>query len=109
MSRNQPYIEQALIKVMDVKGAEFFQFEIFELDVRSDINLLSKHIVAKKMTHEDTTTQDEMASKMSDRSNGQFLWLRLLQNSLRNGLNKEELRNAVEKTPADLSSPYTQN
>ncbi|EHK20671.1 uncharacterized protein TRIVIDRAFT_153972, partial [Trichoderma virens Gv29-8] len=106
MSRHESRIHRAL---MEAKNAGLYQYEVRESDVRSDIEALSKHIVAKKLSDEETSIQADMAKKMSDRSKGQFLWLRLQEDSLIRGLSQVQLQNAVDETPADLSSLYARS
>ncbi|PNP40967.1 hypothetical protein TGAMA5MH_06833 [Trichoderma gamsii] len=86
----------------EVTCASFSEHEVKEFDVRSDIEKLSKAIVAEKLRDKDETIQAEMAKKMSDRSTGQFLWLRLQRDSLSEGVSRQELQKAIEEMPTTI-------
>lgn len=101
MSRPENGIREAL-KV--VKSANFSEHALCEDDVRSDIEALSKAIVTKKLEDKDITIQAKMTKMMSDRSQGQFIWLRVQNDSLPEALSQEQLQAAIEEIPAGLSS-----
>jgi serine/threonine-protein phosphatase 6 regulatory ankyrin repeat subunit B len=106
MSRPENSIRQAL---KEVKSAKFSEHGVRKDDVRSDIEALSKVIVAEKLRDQGEAIQVEMTKKMSDQSKGQFLWLRLQQDSLSEGLSQKELQDAIDKMPADLPVLYSRN
>lgn len=103
MNPNESYIHQTL---MEVGNTISFQCKVSEKDVRSE---RSKGIVAKKLSGEETTTRAEMGKKMSGRSKGQFFWPRLRKDFLRKRLNKAQLWDAVETTPAGFSCLYARS
>ncbi|KAL7919928.1 hypothetical protein ACQKWADRAFT_329278 [Trichoderma austrokoningii] len=96
-SLSSPKIRQVL---MELNSAEFSEHEVCAADIRSDIEALSKVIVAEKLLRDtDENIQTEMAIQMSDRSNSQFSWLKLQQDCLPEGLNQEQLQYAWRTTP----------
>ncbi|PTB77034.1 hypothetical protein M440DRAFT_1355392, partial [Trichoderma longibrachiatum ATCC 18648] len=105
-SRNEPRIHRAILKA---KHTTLFQYEVCENDVRSDIDTLSRHIVSEKLSDREESFQIVMIKRMSDQSKGQFLWLRLQEDSLSGGLNQAQLEEAIDRTPADLSCLYGRN
>lgn len=106
ISRKEDSIHEALAYV---KYAQFFEYEVSEKDVRSDIDALSKYIVQKKMPSQTKSTRTLVARMMSDRCGGRFLWLKLQDMSLRRSENPLQPHNAVEATTGDISKFYDRN
>ncbi|KAK1838213.1 hypothetical protein CCHR01_19161, partial [Colletotrichum chrysophilum] len=104
VSRNEPDIR-------DVIGdaSTYLQLEMSTEDVRSDTLQYSRSIVDRKLQKKDDTTKTDIAQRMADRSNGQFLWLKLHEDSLRSWKNKTQLEDAIDKTPPGLEHAYERN
>ena len=85
---------------------QFYECKISEGDIRSDITLYSQSIVDRKLANKDDQVKAHISEQMAKRCSGQFLWLRLQENSLRKGLNKAQLQRSIEDTPMGLDSLY---
>ncbi|CAI0650287.1 unnamed protein product, partial [Colletotrichum noveboracense] len=104
VSRNEPDIR-------DVLGdtSTCVRLEMSTEDVRSDTMQYSRSIVDRKLHKKDDATKTDIAQRMADRSNGQFLWLKLHEDSLRSWKNKKQLEDAIDKTPPGLEHAYERN
>lgn len=104
VSRDEPEIRRAL---SDVTG--FLELKISPQDVRHDVLLFSRSIVDRKLSKKDEITKSDISLKMADRCNGQFIWVKMQEGSLRNWKNKKQLEDAIDKTPALLEHLYERN
>ncbi|KAJ5004502.1 hypothetical protein K4K57_012225 [Colletotrichum sp. SAR 10_99] len=104
VSRNEPDIR-------DVLGdtSICILLEMSTEDVRSDTVQYSRSIVDRKLHKKNDATKTDIAQRMADRSNGQFLWLKLHEGSLRSWKNKKQLEDAIDKTPPGLEHAYERN
>lgn len=75
-------------------------------DVKDDIDLVSQSIVARKLPKQGHSLRQELATKMAERCDGQFLWLKLQQGLLRDSKSAKALRGIVEAMPQRLHSIY---
>ncbi|SPJ91045.1 related to ankyrin [Fusarium torulosum] len=106
VSRDEPEIRQALIKDAPESFAEY---KIMPEDVRSDTAVFSRDIVNRKLPNKTDDVRSTLSETMTDRCQGQFLWLRLQEDSLRAGMNKKQLQHAIEDTPTGLNDLYDHN
>ncbi|KAH7144327.1 ankyrin-1, partial [Dactylonectria estremocensis] len=104
VSRDEPELRRALTRV---RG--FLELKISSQDVQHDVLLFSRSIVDRKLPKKDEVTKTEVSLKMADRSEGQFIWVRMQENSLRSWKNKRQLEDAIDKAPAQLESVYERN
>ncbi|KAK1656687.1 hypothetical protein BDP55DRAFT_515338, partial [Colletotrichum godetiae] len=104
VSRNEPEIRDV---IGDARTC--LQLEISTEDVLSDTVQYSRSIVDRRLHKKDEATKDDIAQRMADRSNGQFLWLKLHEDSLRSWKNKKQLEIAIDKTPPGLEHAYERN
>lgn len=79
--------------------------EMFSLTWRC----FSRSIVDRKLPKKDEATKDGISQRMANRCNGQFLWLKLHEDSLRSWKNKKQVEDAIDKTPPKLESAYERN
>lgn len=47
-----------------------------------------------------------LSKAMTDECEGQFLWLKMQEKSLRKGINKKQLQHTIKETPAGLDQLY---
>ncbi|KAJ4223242.1 hypothetical protein NW757_014380 [Fusarium falciforme] len=78
-------------------------------DVRSDTAAYSRDIVNRKLPNKNDDVQSTLSEAMTDRCQGQFLWLKMQEESLRRGMNKKQLQHAIEDTPTGLDHLYDHN
>ncbi|KAM0637070.1 hypothetical protein ACHAQF_009104 [Verticillium nonalfalfae] len=78
-------------------------------DVQPDITAYSRDIVDRKLSNKNLVLRSSLSEAMATRCEGQFLWLRLQGESLRRGMSKRQLEEAVEETPTELDRVYDHN
>ena len=85
------------------------EIKISPSDVDADIQLFSTDIVNRRLAKKDETVQNDIIQKMAHRCNGQFLWVRMQESTLKNWKNRQQLEDAIEETPPGLESLYDRN
>ena len=80
VSRDEPEIRQALIK----DAPECFpEYKIMPKEVRSDTAVFARDIVNRKLANKTDDVRSILSESMTDRCQGQFLWLKIQEDSLR--------------------------
>ncbi|KAH8656462.1 prion-inhibition and propagation-domain-containing protein [Ilyonectria robusta] len=64
------------------------------------------HIVDRKLPNKSDDVRSTLSKAMSDQCEGQFLWLKMQEKSLSRGMNKKQLQDTIEETPAGLDQLY---
>lgn len=105
VSRDEPEIRDAL----DETASGFTEYKIGPDDVRSDTATFSQFIVDKRLSNKSDDIRTTISEAMTDRCEGQFLWIRMQEQSLRKGMSKKRLHEAVENTPPGLDRLYDHN
>ncbi|RBA10433.1 hypothetical protein FPRO05_05022 [Fusarium proliferatum] len=100
-SRFDAIIQQSL---SDFTG--YSEYTIIPDDVRPDLMAYSSELVKVKLPNKDELTRASIAQKMTDRSEGQFQWVRLQEGSLRKGRSRKQLEREIDATPSGLDSLY---
>ncbi|RYC78295.1 hypothetical protein BFJ63_vAg18831, partial [Fusarium oxysporum f. sp. narcissi] len=106
VSRDELEIRHALI---EDAPESFTEYKIIPEDVRSDTAALSQDIVNRKLPNKTDDVRSTLSETMTDRCQGQFLWLKFQEDSLRAGMNKKQLQHAIEDTPTRLNDLYHRN
>ncbi|XEV07499.1 hypothetical protein FSHL1_012786 [Fusarium sambucinum] len=99
VSRDEPHIRHAL-------ASHFIEYTISSNDVRADTMSVSQEIVDRKLNKKTDDFRNSLSETMATRCEGQFLWLRLQEESLRNGMNMKKLKSVVESTPPGIGALY---
>lgn len=105
VSRDEPQIRYAFHEA----HGSFFEYKISPDDVRSDTAVYSQEIVNRKLSNKSDLVRSDLSSVMTDRCEGQFLWLKIQEESLRRGMSQKQLRNVVGRTPTGLEAVYARN
>ncbi|KLP05969.1 Uncharacterized protein LW94_10021 [Fusarium fujikuroi] len=106
VSRDEPEIRHAL---MGDAPKRFAECKIMPEDVRSDTAVFARDIVNRKLPNKSDDVRSILCESMTDRCEGQFLWLKIQEDSLRAGMNKKQLQHAIEDTPTRLNDLYDYN
>ncbi|RKL08561.1 hypothetical protein BFJ70_g16793 [Fusarium oxysporum] len=106
VSRDEPEIRRALIN--DARES-FAEYRIVPEDVRSDTAAYSQSIVDRKLPNKSDDIRSTLSEAMTNQCQGQFLWLKMQEESLRRGMNKKQLQSAIENTPTGLDHLYDRN
>ncbi|OHE93130.1 hypothetical protein CORC01_11542 [Colletotrichum orchidophilum] len=85
------------------------ELKIVSEDVQSDVARYSRSIVDKKLPKKDSATREDVSQMLADRSTGQFLWVKLHEESLRSWKNKKQLVDAINEIPPGLDHVYERN
>ncbi|KAH8669300.1 ankyrin-1, partial [Ilyonectria robusta] len=103
VSRAEPEIRTALT---DDTPESFAEYEIAPDDVRSDTAAYSRDIVDRQLPNKSDDVRSALSEAMTDQCEGQFLWLKMQEKSLRKGMNKKQLQHTIEETPTGLDQLY---
>ncbi|KAJ4042661.1 hypothetical protein NW763_011479 [Fusarium oxysporum] len=106
VSRDEPEIRDAL----EENAAQFLtEYRILAEDVRSDTVAFSQSMVDRKLSNKSDDIRAAISEAMAERCQGQFLWIKMQEESLRKGMSKKRLHEVVEKTPSGLARLYDHN
>ncbi|OHW90752.1 ankyrin repeat domain-containing protein 52 [Colletotrichum incanum] len=103
VSRDEHKIRNALVE-NDLEG--FIEHKISPNDVRQDTTAVSREIVNRKLSNKGDDVRSTLSEAMTSRCDGQFLWLKMQEESLRKGMNQKQLQQAVNDSPTGLDRLY---
>ncbi|KAK4077988.1 hypothetical protein Purlil1_12186 [Purpureocillium lilacinum] len=106
VSRDEPQIRHALMN--DTRQGSI-EYKITPEDVRCDTTIYSQSIVDKKLSGQSDDVRATLSQTMSDRCHGQFLWLRMQDESLKSWMNEKQLHKAITNAPVRLDDLYNRN
>ncbi|RSL79332.1 hypothetical protein CEP52_017536, partial [Fusarium oligoseptatum] len=106
VSRDEPEIRHALI---DDARESFAEYKIRPEDVRSDTAAYSRSIVSRTLPNKSDDVRSTLSVAMTNRCQGQFLWLKMQEKSLGGWMNKKQLQRAIANTPTGLDNLYDDN
>ncbi|KAL8301067.1 hypothetical protein RB593_000054 [Gaeumannomyces tritici] len=78
-------------------------------DVRLDAKVFSQDIARKKLAKRSEEQQAELADKMLAKSDGMFLWMKMLEGDLAKANNTKKVFRAVEQAPIGIQDLYVRN
>jgi ankyrin repeat protein len=104
VSRDEPEIREAL-----EENVFFSEYRIGAGDVEADTAAFSQSIVDKKLSNKSEDLRLAISEAMTVRCEGQFLWIKMQEQSLRNGMSKKRLHEVVESMPSGLDRLYDHN
>ncbi|KAL8832406.1 MAG: hypothetical protein Q9191_000278 [Dirinaria sp. TL-2023a] len=106
-SRNEFDIESQLRpSAAELPNYKILECKITRDDVKDDIDLFSRYIVDEKLPKQEYSLRQELATRMAERCDGQFLWLKLQKDRLRDSKSAKALRDIVQAMPERLHSVY---
>ncbi|KAJ5994204.1 hypothetical protein N7451_009928, partial [Penicillium sp. IBT 35674x] len=108
VSRDEPEIRNYLSND-DHDNVIIYRHKIRPDDVRSDTEAYSRSIVNKKLSNRTEATKEDIAMRLSDRCNGQFLWVKMQEDCLRSGKSQKKIEQAINSTPTGLEHTYERN
>lgn len=103
VSRDEPLIRQVLTVEASMN---LHEYRITHDDVRPDTATYSRAIVDKKLSTTDNVVRDSLCDAMTDRCQGQFIWLKMQETSLRGRMSKKNLQRTINETPMGLDHLY---
>jgi hypothetical protein len=93
-SRDEPVIRTGIHNM----ECNILEHKIVSDDINSDIHHYSRSIVEKKLSKKSEVVKKEVSEKMAMQCAGQFLWLKLQEDSLRGWKNLKQLQDTIDKT-----------
>ncbi|PQE15343.1 Ankyrin repeat domain-containing 52 protein [Rutstroemia sp. NJR-2017a WRK4] len=110
VSRDEVDIRRGILGIPDNDPSHnFYEYKISPEDVKSDVMLFSQSVVDKKLPNKPKTLRDDLSGKISERSNGMFLWIKMLEDNLRSGKSTRQLESVIDHTPTGLEDLYNRN
>lgn len=88
-------------------GLEMYEYQITSGDTSSDVELFSKSVVNYKLPKKSDDLRMKIAKQAAERSEGMFLWIKLLENEISPDQNAKELSQTVSEMPSRISEAYT--
>ncbi|KAE8323674.1 hypothetical protein BDV39DRAFT_217653 [Aspergillus sergii] len=107
VSRDEPEIRRGLSNESPYDPV--FEHRIIPEDVQNDVLTYCRSIVEEKLSTKTDEAKNEITEKLADRCNGQFLWVRLQQDTLRSGKSQRKLEQAINSTPSGIEHIYERN
>ncbi|KAL2827291.1 ankyrin repeat-containing domain protein [Aspergillus pseudoustus] len=89
-----------------VAAAEVLHYAITESDTRPDIQSVSRHVVDFKLHKKPDEVRSQLAEKAADKAEGMFLWVHLLSQKLKPGINAKKLDAVFSQMPTGLEQAY---
>ncbi|KAF9783627.1 hypothetical protein IL306_008754 [Fusarium sp. DS 682] len=105
ISRDEPEIREVLEESQDF----FSEYRIGTDDVEADTAVFSQSVVDRKLPNKSEDIRSSISEAMTERCQGQFLWIKMQEESLRKGMSKKRLHEIVENTPTGLDRLYDHN
>ncbi|KAF4344543.1 hypothetical protein FBEOM_1511 [Fusarium beomiforme] len=105
VSRDEPEIRGAL-----EENEEFLsEYRIGTNDVEADTAAFSQSVVDTKLSNKSEDLRLAISEAMAERCQGQFLWIKMQEQSLRSRMSKKRLNEVVENMPSGLDCLYDHN
>ncbi|KAJ0421467.1 ankyrin repeat-containing domain protein [Aspergillus carlsbadensis] len=105
VSRDTAEIRSEISQNRD-RSIEVLYYGIAESDTKPDIQAVSRHVVDFKLQKKPEQLRTELAEKAADKAEGMFLWLHLLSQKLKPGINAKKLDAVVSQMPIGLEQAY---
>ncbi|PCH02638.1 Hypothetical protein PENO1_036910 [Penicillium occitanis (nom. inval.)] len=106
VSRDTAEIREEIFREKDNENVTISSYQITAKDTRPDIEDVSKYVVDFKLSKKPAQLREEIAAKAAEKSEGMFLWVHLLSQKLKPGINASQLQKVVSRMPAGLEQAY---
>lgn len=106
VSRDTAEIREEIFREKDDENITISSYQITAQDTRPDIEDVSKYVVDFKLSKKPAQLRGEIAAKAAEKSEGMFLWIHLLSQKLKPGINASQLQKVVSRMPAGLEQAY---
>ncbi|KAJ5806319.1 uncharacterized protein N7503_003921 [Penicillium pulvis] len=109
LSRDEPEIRTCLSDYVD--EASVFEYSITAQDVQPDLMLYSQHFIKSAWRGKSEQERLDLSKTLTDRSNGQFLWIKLQMTSMSpyDWTSRRLLEQAIAAAPMRLEDTYQRN
>ncbi|KLU91679.1 hypothetical protein MAPG_10197 [Magnaporthiopsis poae ATCC 64411] len=110
VSRKEAYLDTSFASQIASKSHIWAaEIPIQPGDVRLDASALSEAVVDRRLPNKSKEQRSELAEKMLAKSDGMFLWIKMIENDLSEDKNKRKLLQMVDKAPTAIGSLYDRN
>jgi len=109
VSRDEPDINEYLAADSIFGGPDSidrFEYAISSKDTAADVQSFSQFIVSNKLSKKTETLRQQIATQAAERSEGMFLWIKLLEQKISPGQNAKQLAKTVLEMPSGISEAY---
>ncbi|KAI0200247.1 ankyrin repeat and SOCS box protein 7 [Astrocystis sublimbata] len=89
------------------ENLEAFEYGITARDTGADVSVFSENMVNKALPNKRPELRDSLAKAAATRSEGMFLWIKLLESEISSGQNAWELQQTITEMPAGVSEAYS--
>ncbi|KAI0104640.1 ankyrin repeat and SOCS box protein 7 [Nemania sp. FL0031] len=86
---------------------EAFEYGITARDTGADVSAFSENMVNKALPNKVPGLRESLAKTAATRSEGMFLWIKLLESEISSGQNAWELQQTITEMPAGISEAYS--
>jgi ankyrin repeat protein len=108
VSRDAPDIRVYLHKgSVYSPGIEMYEYKIEAKDTAVDVKAFSESMVNQRLPKKNPILRGQIAEQAAERSEGMFLWIKLLEKEISPGQNAKELSKMVLEMPSGISEAYT--
>ncbi|GAB1316489.1 hypothetical protein MFIFM68171_06699 [Madurella fahalii] len=108
VSRDVPDISEYLAR-NSVHGAGItkLEYKISAKDTAADVRSFSEFMVNARLARKTEKLRREIADTAAERSEGMFLWIKLLEQEISPGQNAKQLAKRVKEMPSGISEAYS--
>ncbi|KAF5020464.1 hypothetical protein F66182_7503 [Fusarium sp. NRRL 66182] len=109
VSRDVPDIRECLGQDVSCETDGFMraEYSITAKDTSEDVQSFSECMIDRKLHKKKQDLRHDIASRAAKRSEGMFLWIKLLEQKISPAQNAKELKKTVTEMPAGISDAYT--
>lgn len=108
VSRDVPDIREILGKSSAPRSnVNLFEYQITAKDTTADVQSFSEFVVNGKLPGKPPALRQKIADQAAKRSEGMFLWIRLLENEILPEDNARMLTDTVQEMPSGISEAYS--
>jgi ankyrin repeat protein len=103
VSRDEVDIREGLVPINhNQQLMRAMEYAIHEEDNQADIRLFAQHATRKALRRHPQDVQEEMASELSSKAQGMFMWVRLEKDRLRSNQSAQQLRETLASMPRGM-------
>ena len=109
VSRDGADLQSQFRRLAESSHGVYFEYKISITDTQDDVKSFSTAVVAETLPKRPDELKEEIVTQASQRSQGMFLWVRLLGAQLKLGKNAKQLRKMVQQMPDGLEDAYNRD
>ncbi|KAM0259059.1 hypothetical protein ACHAQJ_003560 [Trichoderma viride] len=108
VSRDVPDISEYLGRdSVNDSSIQRFEYGITAKDTAADVKSFSEFMVNTRLAKKKEELRQQIANQAAERSEGMFLWIKLLEREISPGQNAKQLTQTVREMPSGISEAYS--